>query len=202
MAILAFIPAWLTAATSGTSGTWPSSSTPSGVRAGRARRATWSTACGFACHADVNAAKNIAAGHPSHLPIPFTRGQAMGYPAREPRTSTACLLSRTWVAGIPCLRAGEDVNFYDQPGCCGRSDRPDDVTLWTVDRFVAELAPVHAALGLDRLHLAEIHRRIAGSQLVIIEDASHLLLRRAASRVQPNHKFIFGPNGPWIVPVR
>ncbi len=44
------------------------------------------------------------------------------------------------------------VIFYDQLGC-GRSDRPDDVTLWTVDRFVEELAQVRAALGLDRLHL-------------------------------------------------
>jgi len=29
------------------------------------------TACGYACHADVNAAKNIAAGHPTHLPGPL-----------------------------------------------------------------------------------------------------------------------------------
>jgi transposase len=29
------------------------------------------TACGFACHTDVNAAINIAAGHPTHLPIPL-----------------------------------------------------------------------------------------------------------------------------------
>jgi putative transposase len=29
------------------------------------------TACGFAGHADVNAAINIAAGHPTHLPIPL-----------------------------------------------------------------------------------------------------------------------------------
>jgi len=29
------------------------------------------TACGYACHADVNAARNIAAGHPAHLPIPL-----------------------------------------------------------------------------------------------------------------------------------
>jgi proline iminopeptidase len=44
------------------------------------------------------------------------------------------------------------VIFYDQLGC-GRSERPDDLSLWTVDRFVEELAVVRAALGLDRLHL-------------------------------------------------
>ena len=44
------------------------------------------------------------------------------------------------------------VIFYDQLGC-GRSDRPGDVGLWTVDRFVEELAQVRAAFGLDRLHL-------------------------------------------------
>ena len=44
------------------------------------------------------------------------------------------------------------VIFYDQLGC-GRSDRPDDDSLWRVDRFVEELAAVRTALGLDRLHL-------------------------------------------------
>ena len=44
------------------------------------------------------------------------------------------------------------VIFYDQLGC-GRSDRPVDTSLWTVDRFVEELAIVRDALGLDRLHL-------------------------------------------------
>jgi proline-specific peptidase len=44
------------------------------------------------------------------------------------------------------------VIFYDQLGC-GRSDRPDDTSLWTVDRFVEELAQVRAALGLTNLHL-------------------------------------------------
>jgi putative transposase len=38
------------------------------------------TACGFACNADVNAAVNIAAGHPTHLP--FMRGEATGLPGR------------------------------------------------------------------------------------------------------------------------
>lgn len=44
------------------------------------------------------------------------------------------------------------VIFYDQLGC-GRSDRPDDVSLWTVDRFVEELAVVRETLRLDELHL-------------------------------------------------
>jgi proline-specific peptidase len=44
------------------------------------------------------------------------------------------------------------VIFYDQLGC-GQSERPDYDGLWTVDRFVEELAQVRAALGLDRLHL-------------------------------------------------
>ncbi len=44
------------------------------------------------------------------------------------------------------------VIFYDQLGC-GQSEVPDNPALWTVDRFVEELAQVRAALGLDRLHL-------------------------------------------------
>src|SRR5215472_5657316 len=44
------------------------------------------------------------------------------------------------------------VVFYDQLGC-GRSDRPDDPGLWSMDLFLEELAEVRAALGLDRDHL-------------------------------------------------
>jgi proline-specific peptidase len=44
------------------------------------------------------------------------------------------------------------VIFYDQLGC-GRSDQPDDSSLWRVDRFVEELAIVRRELGLDRVHL-------------------------------------------------
>lgn len=44
------------------------------------------------------------------------------------------------------------VIFYDQLGC-GRSDQPDDLSLWEVDRFVDELGQVRAALDLDRVHL-------------------------------------------------
>jgi proline-specific peptidase len=53
---------------------------------------------------------------------------------------------------LEALADRRQVIFYDQLGC-GRSDRPGDLSLWTVDRFVEELAQVRAALGLDRLHL-------------------------------------------------
>ena len=53
---------------------------------------------------------------------------------------------------LEVLADRRQVIFYDQLGC-GRSDRPEDVSLWTVDRFVEELAQVREALGLSRLHL-------------------------------------------------
>lgn len=50
--------------------------------------------------------------------------------------------------------ASEDrrVVFYDQLGC-GNSDLPDDVSLWTVQRFADEIGIVREALGLDRVHI-------------------------------------------------
>jgi proline-specific peptidase len=44
------------------------------------------------------------------------------------------------------------VIFYDQLGC-GRSDQPHNPALWTIERTVAEIGTVRAALGLDRVHL-------------------------------------------------
>jgi proline iminopeptidase len=44
------------------------------------------------------------------------------------------------------------VIFYDQLGG-GKSDRPADPSLWTVERFVRELQAVRDALGLDEVHL-------------------------------------------------
>ena len=41
---------------------------------------------------------------------------------------------------------------YDQLGS-GRSGRPDDLSLWTVQRFVEELHAVRQSLGLERFHL-------------------------------------------------
>ena len=58
---------------------------PRRLEIGAGRRDTFRcTACGFAGHADVNAAKNIAAGHAA-----TARGRRGGSPAGEPRTSAA-----------------------------------------------------------------------------------------------------------------
>ena len=44
------------------------------------------------------------------------------------------------------------VVYYDQLGC-GKSDRPDDLSLWKAQRFVEELGQVRYALGLDKVHI-------------------------------------------------
>lgn len=64
--------------------------------------------------------------------------------------------------GVPCgyvyhahtqyAEAGFQVVSWDQLGC-GRSDRPDDVSLWTVPRFVEEVEAVRQQLGWDRFLL-------------------------------------------------
>jgi len=67
-------------------------------------------------------------------------------PARRPRLHPLLL------EPLEALADRRRVIFYDQLGC-GRSDRPGDLSLWNVDRFVEELAQVRSALNLDRLHL-------------------------------------------------
>lgn len=47
---------------------------------------------------------------------------------------------------------GRRVIFYDQLGC-GKSDRPDDPSMWTVDLFLDELREVRKHLGLEQCHL-------------------------------------------------
>jgi proline-specific peptidase len=44
------------------------------------------------------------------------------------------------------------VIFYDQLGC-GKSERPDDSTLWQRSRFVEELDQIRQALHLENFHL-------------------------------------------------
>jgi proline-specific peptidase len=50
------------------------------------------------------------------------------------------------------LAAERTVIFYDQLGC-GKSDQPDDRSLWRMQRFVAEVATVREALRLEQVHL-------------------------------------------------
>ena len=50
------------------------------------------------------------------------------------------------------IAAHRPVVWYDQLGC-GRSEQPDDPSLWTVERSVEELDQVREALGLERCHL-------------------------------------------------
>jgi proline iminopeptidase len=54
----------------------------------------------------------------------------------------------------PMAALGNDrpVVFYDQLGC-GKSDKPDDISLWQIKRFVDEVSAVRTALGLQRVHL-------------------------------------------------
>lgn len=64
--------------------------------------------------------------------------------------------------GLPCdyLRdahawlkdSGLRIVAFDQLGT-GKSDRPDDPSLWTIGRYVEEVETVRQALGLDKVHL-------------------------------------------------
>lgn len=47
---------------------------------------------------------------------------------------------------------GFQVVRYDQLGC-GKSEHPDDPSLWTVERFCQEVDGVRAALGFEKMHL-------------------------------------------------
>lgn len=61
-------------------------------------------------------------------------------------------MSHDYLDTLVDLADGRSVIFYDQLGC-GLSDRPEDVSLWTLERSVAEVTAVCEALGLDRFHL-------------------------------------------------
>ncbi len=58
-----------------------------------------------------------------------------------------------YLKNLPKLAdSGHPVILYDQLGC-GRSDRPDDPGIWTIDLFVDELANLRSALSLGRINL-------------------------------------------------
>lgn len=53
---------------------------------------------------------------------------------------------------LSALADERPVVLYDQLGS-GKSDRPSNPALWTVERFVRELASLRAALHLDEVHI-------------------------------------------------
>ncbi len=57
-----------------------------------------------------------------------------------------------YLDSLEALSDERPVVRYDQLGC-GRSDRPDDPSLWNIERFVEELADVRRELGLERVHI-------------------------------------------------
>ena len=61
-------------------------------------------------------------------------------------------MTHDYLTPLEALGDRRQVVFYDQLGS-GGSDRPDDLSLWTIERFMAELDAVRDALGLDRIHL-------------------------------------------------
>jgi len=73
---------------------------------------------------------------------------------------------------LAALADDRPIVFYDQLGC-GNSDKPDDLSLWTIERFVEELAQLRAALDLARVHLLG---QSWGSALVI----DYMLTRQPA----------------------
>ncbi|QOR64624.1 proline iminopeptidase-family hydrolase [Cytobacillus suaedae] len=54
--------------------------------------------------------------------------------------------------GLRILSEDRPVIFYDQLGC-GKSDRPTDTSLWTLDRFVEELGQIRKVLNLEEFHI-------------------------------------------------
>src|SRR5262245_24640120 len=57
-----------------------------------------------------------------------------------------------YLANLDLLGDERPVVFYDQLGC-GQSDRPEDPTLWTRERFAREVGAVPTALGLEEVVL-------------------------------------------------
>jgi proline iminopeptidase len=50
------------------------------------------------------------------------------------------------------LSNNREVIFYDQLGC-GKSDKPNDNSLWTTERYVTELQRIVSSLGLEQYHI-------------------------------------------------
>lgn len=61
-------------------------------------------------------------------------------------------IAHNYLNSLAALAKDRPVLFYDQLGC-GKSDRPNDESLWTVKHFVDELATVKKAMGIHQFIL-------------------------------------------------
>lgn len=61
-------------------------------------------------------------------------------------------VSSIYLKPLEALADDRPVIFYDQLGC-GNSSATSDTALWTIERFVGEIAQVREALGLKEVHL-------------------------------------------------
>jgi proline iminopeptidase len=61
-------------------------------------------------------------------------------------------LPHNYISSLERLANEREVIFWDQLGC-GKSERPSNVGLWTMERSVAEMDAVVQALGLNRFHV-------------------------------------------------
>src|SRR5688572_23773600 len=90
--------------------------------------------------------------------IPVTGGRVWYREVRTNSTVPLLLLhggpglDTGYLAPLEALADEWPIIRYDQLGG-GQSDHPDDVSLWTVERFVEELGQIRAALNLTQVHL-------------------------------------------------
>ena len=61
-------------------------------------------------------------------------------------------LPHSYLRSLERLADEREVVYWDQLGC-GKSDRPSDRELWTMQRSVAEMRSVVQGLGLNRFHI-------------------------------------------------
>jgi proline iminopeptidase len=61
-------------------------------------------------------------------------------------------LPHNYISALERLATEREVIFWDQLGC-GKSERPSNVGLWTMERSAAEMDAVVRALGLNRFHV-------------------------------------------------
>ncbi|MDU0310166.1 MULTISPECIES: proline iminopeptidase-family hydrolase [Rhizobium] len=90
---------------------------------------------------DVDGYRVVAYSFGAGIETVFCLNGGPGLPCDYLREAHSCLIDK-----------GYRVVAFDQLGT-GASDRPDDLTLWTIGRYVEETETVRKALGLGKVHM-------------------------------------------------